>query len=68
MEWEFKGIRFDIETEALGPFVLASARAPQIGPFVRVKPFSSLGRSEEEALDLLKRQVEFEFRKLPTAS
>ncbi len=65
MDWEYKGLRFRLKTEALGPFWLASARVPGIGPFVRVRPFSSLGRSEEEALALLKRQIEFEFRKLP---
>jgi len=68
MDWEFKGLKFQVKTEALGPFWLASARVPTIGPFVRVRPFSSLGRSEEEALDLLKRQIEFEYRKLPTAT
>lgn len=68
MEWEYKGIRFEIRTETLGPFVLASACAPHIGRFVRVRPFSALGRSEEEALEMLKQQVEFEYRKLPTAS
>jgi len=68
MDWEFKGLRFHLKTEALGPFWLASARVPNIGAFVRIRPFSSLGRSEEEALELLKRQIEFEFRKLPAAS
>jgi hypothetical protein len=67
MEWEHKGVVYNIETEALGPFVLASARAPQIGPFVRVQPFSALGRSEDEALRFLKQQIEFEFRKVPAA-
>lgn len=67
MEWEFKGLRFQLTTEQLGPFWLASARVPSIGPFVRVRPFSSLGRSEDEAVNLLKRQIEFEYRKLPAA-
>ncbi len=67
MEWEFRGLKFQLKTEALGPFCLASARVPSIGPFVRVRPFSSLGRSEEEALDLLKRQIQLEYRKLPAA-
>ncbi len=67
MDWEFRGLQFQLKTEALGPFWLASARVPSIGRFVRVRPFSSLGRSEEEALELLKRQIEFEFRKLPAA-
>jgi len=67
MDWDFKGLRFELKTERLGPFWLASARVPNIGPFVRIRPFSSLGKSEEEALDLLKRQIELEFRKLPAA-
>jgi hypothetical protein len=67
MDWEFKGLKFQVKTEALGAFWLASARVPSVGAFVRVRPFSSLGRSEEEALQLLKRQIEFEFRKLPVA-
>jgi hypothetical protein len=67
MQWEHKGVTYHIQIEALGPFVLASARAPQIGPFVRVNPFSALGRSEEEALDLLRQQIEFEYRKVPVA-
>jgi|GEM_PF-7087268 len=67
MEWEFKGIKFTVETEDLGPFVLASARAPQVGPYVRVKPFSALGRSREKAIELLKEQIAFEYRKLPEA-
>lgn len=67
MDWEFKGLRFRLKTESLGPFWLASARVPNVGPFVRIRPFSSLGRSEKEALDLLKRQIEFEFRKVPAA-
>jgi hypothetical protein len=65
MEWLCKGIRFDIETQTLGPFCLASARARQIGPFVRIKPFSALGKSEREALTLLKRQIELEYEKTP---
>lgn len=65
MEWEHKGIRFSIETEPLGSFVLASARAPQVGPYVRVRPFSALGRSEEEALVMLKEQIRFQYRKVP---
>jgi hypothetical protein len=65
MEWLFKGIRFKIETETMGPFCLASARAPRVGAFVRIKPFSALGKSESEAVRLLKRQIEFEFKKTP---
>lgn len=65
MEWLYKGMRFKVETEALGPFCLASARAPKLGGFTRMRPFSALGKTEEEALGLLKRQVEFEFRKVP---
>ncbi|GAB4255303.1 MAG: hypothetical protein Kow00109_30390 [Acidobacteriota bacterium] len=65
MEWDYKGIRFTITTEQAGPFILASARAPKEGPFVRVRPFSALGRSEEEALELLKSQITFEYRRVP---
>jgi len=66
MQWEHKGIQFTIETEPQGDlFVLASARAPGIGPFVRVRPFSALGRSEEEALDKLKDQIRAEYRRVP---
>jgi len=68
MDWEFRGLKFQVKTEQLGPFWLASARVPSVGPFVRIRPFSSLGKSEAEALDLLKRQIELEFRKLPAAS
>ncbi len=65
MDWEHKGVRFEIELESLGSFVLASARADKAGPVVRIRPFSSLGRSEDEALELLKGQIRLEFRKVP---
>jgi hypothetical protein len=68
MEWEHKGIRFDITLEALGPFTMAAARVPRVGAYMRVKPFSVVARSEEAALDLLKRQIKFEFRKVPEFS
>lgn len=66
MEWEHKGIKFSIETEKMGPFVMASARAPKHGMFVRVRPFSALGGDREQALELLKNQVRLEFRRLPS--
>ncbi len=68
MEWEFKGIKFAVETEELGPFVLASARAPRVGSYVRVKPFSALATSRDKAIELLKQQIAFEFRKVPEAT
>lgn len=67
MDWEFKGVRFTVETEELGPFVLASARAPRVSAYVRVKPFSALGRDREQAIQLLKEHIAFEFRKVPEA-
>lgn len=65
MKWEHKGIEFSIEVEPLGPFFLATARAPQEGMFVRVRPFSSLGRTEETSLEMLKDQIRMEYRRLP---
>lgn len=65
MKWEHKGIEFTIELEPLGPFVMGSARAPKEGMFVRVRPFTALGHSEEEALEMLRNQIRTEFRRLP---
>ena len=65
MEWEHKGITFTISTEELGTFVMASARAPMEGAFVRTRPFSALGKSEGEALNLLKGQIKMEYKKVP---
>lgn len=64
-QWQFKGIQFEITTEPVGPFVLASARTPKEGAFVRVRPFSALGRNEEEAMELLRSQIRSEFRRVP---
>jgi len=66
--WEHKGVTFTITTRPVGPLVLASARAPQSGMFQRVRPFSAIGRSEEEAVRLLKFQIETEYRKVPELS
>jgi len=66
MEWEHKGIVFTIATETLGPFRMASASVPSEGRFVRIRPFSALGRSEEQALEMLKEQIRMEYRKVPT--
>lgn len=68
MEWEYKGIKFAITTEPMGPLYLAAARSPQKGPVVRVRPFSAIGTSEEKAIQLLKEQIQREFRKVPEAS
>lgn len=65
MEWEHKGITFQIQTEPMGPLYLASARAPRQGRYVRVRPFSAIGTSEEQAVELLKEQIRFEYRKVP---
>ena len=65
MEWEHKGITFAISTEKMGTLVMASARAPMEGAFVRTRPFSAIGKSEEEALDLLKGQIQMEYKKVP---
>ncbi|MFQ5738931.1 MAG: hypothetical protein ACE5JX_07935 [Acidobacteriota bacterium] len=65
MNWEHKGIRFQVTIEALGPFYLASARAPSEGPFIRVRPFSALGRTKGESLQLLESQIAMEYRKVP---
>lgn len=65
MQWECKGLLFTISMEPLGPFFLASARVPKEGMFVRVRPFSALGRTEEEAAEMLKEQIRFEYRRVP---
>lgn len=68
MKWEHKGIEFDIEVEPLGPFLLVSARAPKEGMYVRVRPFSALARTRDEALEQVKKQIRFEYRRLPEAA
>ncbi len=65
MEWQHKGIQFQITFEKMGPLVLASARAPRQGMFVRVRPFSAIGRTQEEALELLRSQIRMEYRRVP---
>lgn len=65
MQWVHKGIRFHITFEPMGPLCLAAARSPETGPLVRVRPFSAVGTSQEHALQLLKEQIEREFRKVP---
>lgn len=67
MLWEHKGMSFEIDVEAMGAFVLASARAPREGLYVRVRPFSALGKSEEEAIELVKKQIHLEYKRLPAA-
>jgi len=44
---------------------MASARVPEEGMFVRVRPFSAIGTDEEEALELLKKQIRMENRSVP---
>lgn len=65
MQWSHKGQSFEIELKRLGALVLASTPSQSEGPFVRRRPFSALGRSEEEAVELLKGQIELEYRKTP---
>ncbi len=65
MDWEHKGIRFTITTESMGPLCLASARTPQEGMFIRIRPFSAIGTSENNAVKLLKEQIKLEFLKIP---
>ncbi len=65
MEWEHKGLRFTIDTEPMGVLCLAAARVPREGMFVRVRPFSAIGTSEDEAVTLLKDQIRLEFKSVP---
>lgn len=65
MEWEHKGLRFTITIEPMGELCLAAARVPREGMFVRVRPFSAIGRSEEEAVELLKDQIRSEYQAVP---
>ena len=65
MDWEHKGITFSIQAQKMGPLVMASARTSKEGMFIRVRPFSAIGKSEEEALSLLKEQIRYEYRKVP---
>lgn len=64
MEWKHKGITFTITTRKMGPLVMASALAPAEGMFVRVRPFSAIGLDEQEALSLLRSQIEMEYRRV----
>ena len=68
MEWEHKGMRFAVSTRELGPLVLASARVADLGPYVRIRPFSALGTDRDEAIELLKKQIRLEFRRLGWAT
>ena len=65
MDWEHKGLRFTITTEPMGVLCLAAARVPREGLFVRVRPFSAIGKSEEEAVGLLKDQIRLEYQTVP---
>jgi hypothetical protein len=65
MRWEHKGIAFSITTQPMGPLVMVSARTSKEGMFVRFRPFSAIGRTEEEALELLKNQIRREYRRVP---
>ena len=66
MDWEHKGIRFSLSIAPAGAFFLATARAAQEGMFIRVRPFSALGKSEDEALALLKDQIKLEYHRIPS--
>jgi len=65
MDWEHKGRRFTITTEPMGVLCLAAARVPREGLFVRVRPFSAIGKSEEESIELLKDQIRMEYQAVP---
>ncbi len=65
MDWEHKGLRFTITTEPMGVLCLAAARVPREGLFVRVRPFSAIGKSEEESIKLLKEQIRMEYQAVP---
>ena len=67
MEWKHKKIAYTISTQRMGDLVMASARVPQEGMFVRVRPFSAIGTDEEQALELLKEQIRMENQKVPFA-
>ncbi len=49
----------------MGPLSLASARTQQEGMFIRIRPFSAIGTSENDAVKLLKEQIKLEFLKIP---
>lgn len=65
MRWEHKGIVFEIEVEPVGEFFLASAQVPREGRFIRVRPFSALGRDEAQSIDMLKDQIRMKYRRAP---
>lgn len=65
MEWKHKKITYMIGVQRMGDLVMASARVPQEGMFVRVRPFSAIGTDEEQAVELLKEQIQMENRKVP---
>ncbi len=65
MDWEHKCLHFTINTEPMGPLCLASAHVPREGMFVRVRPFSAIGTSEDQAVTLLKEQIRLEFESVP---
>ena len=65
MDWEHKGLRFTITTEPMGVLCLAAARVPREGLFVRVRPFSAIGKSEDDAIELLKDQIRLEYQTVP---
>jgi hypothetical protein len=49
----------------MGALIMASARVPQEGMFVRVRPYSAIGTDEEQALKLLKKQIRMENESVP---
>ncbi len=65
MDWEHKGLRFTITTEPMGVLCLAAARVPREGLFIRVRPFSAIGRNQEEAVELLQDQIRLEYQTVP---
>jgi hypothetical protein len=65
MEWKHKGITYTITIKPMGALVMASARAPEDGMFVRVRPYSAIGTDEEQAKELLKKQIRMENESVP---
>ena len=57
MDWEHKGLRFTITTAPLRVLCLSAARVPREGMFVRVRPFSAIGRNEADAFALFHDQI-----------
>ena len=49
----------------MGVLCLAAARVPRESLFVRVRPFSAIGKNEEEAVELLQDQIRMGYQAVP---